>query len=45
MTTIFSSLDPKFDKLPENAIVELEVMPFLKASKAILPVIGRWTVI
>ncbi|KAK2178001.1 hypothetical protein NP493_568g01006 [Ridgeia piscesae] len=39
MTTIFSSLDPKFDKLPENAIVELEVMPFLKASKAILPVI------
>lgn len=37
MTTIFAVQEPKFLKVPENAIVELQVMPFLKASTAILP--------
>ncbi|KAI0209092.1 Glycolipid transfer protein [Lamellibrachia satsuma] len=37
MTTFFARLDPKYLKVPENAMIELEMMPFLKATKAILP--------
>lgn len=43
MTTFFARLDPKYLKVPENAMIELEMMPFLKATKAILPFFGKWT--